>query len=255
MPGFPSVARSMPPGRPPPTLRITSCSARPMVLLARLPCPNTLPPLFIARCRRTGPFTTITGPTGIVVARTPWTLNSSVQAASTDASTTGRYSGLHPAITALIAIFSTVHSTRSGGATATISFGSRVVPVSMRITRISVGATTGSPSVQPRSNIASASSSYSVTTTRRLRRRLPWKRRASASATSGSWVRDPQPGRDGGRSDPNPVTPVIASQSLIDQPTVRACSTPASTRSRVGTVSTPRRYDVTSPLSSSSDTT
>ena len=64
-----------------------------------------------------------------------------------------------PAITALIATFSTVHSTRSGGTTATISSGARVVPSSMRSTRASVGATTGRPSVQPRSNRASASSS------------------------------------------------------------------------------------------------
>ena len=42
-------------------------------------------------------------------------LNSSVHAASTAASTTGRYSGRQPAITAFTATFSTVHSTRSGG--------------------------------------------------------------------------------------------------------------------------------------------
>ena len=35
------------PGRPPPTLRITSCSARPIVELARLPWPSALPPAFI----------------------------------------------------------------------------------------------------------------------------------------------------------------------------------------------------------------
>ena len=53
-------------------------------------------------------------------------LNSSVHAASTAASTTGRYSGRQPAITALIATFSTVHSTRSGGTTATTSSGRAV---------------------------------------------------------------------------------------------------------------------------------
>ena len=37
LPGLPIVARSTPPGRPPPMLRITNCSARPMVALARLP--------------------------------------------------------------------------------------------------------------------------------------------------------------------------------------------------------------------------
>src|SRR5258706_8896064 len=54
----------------------------------------------------------------------------SVHAASTAASTTGRYSGRHPAITALIAIFSTVAGTRSGGTIATISSGARRVPSS-----------------------------------------------------------------------------------------------------------------------------
>src|SRR3954469_14955002 len=37
LPGLPSVARSTPPGLPPPTFRTTNCSARPMVALARLP--------------------------------------------------------------------------------------------------------------------------------------------------------------------------------------------------------------------------
>ncbi len=50
-------------------------------------------------------------------------LNSSVQAASTAVSTHGRYSGLQPAITAAMATFSTVTSTRSGGTVATMSDG------------------------------------------------------------------------------------------------------------------------------------
>ena len=74
---------------------------------------------------RIGPLTMSTGPTGIVVASRPCMLNSSVHAASTAASTTGRYSGRQPASTALTATFSTVHSTRSGGTTATTSSGAR----------------------------------------------------------------------------------------------------------------------------------
>ena len=101
--------------------------------------------------RRIGPLTMTTGPTGMVVASSPCALNSSVHAASTAASTTGRYSGLQPASTALIATFSTVHGTRSGGTTATTSCGSRRVPSSIACTRRSVGGTTGRPSVQPRS--------------------------------------------------------------------------------------------------------
>ena len=93
----------------------TSCSARPIVALARLPWPSTLTPLFMPIARRDRPVDDDTGPLKQVVASRPCMLNSSVQAASTAASTTGRYSGRQPAITALIATFSTVHSTRSGG--------------------------------------------------------------------------------------------------------------------------------------------
>ena len=82
-PGVPSVARSTSPGRPPPTLRMTSCRARPMVALARLPCPKALMPEFIPMARLIGPLTTTTGPTNQVVASTPCMLNSSVHTAST----------------------------------------------------------------------------------------------------------------------------------------------------------------------------
>src|SRR2546425_8436931 len=82
LPGLPSVARSISPGRPPPTLRITSCSARPMVALARLPCPRALIPEFIPISRAMGPLTMTTGPTKQVVARMPWMLKASVHAAS-----------------------------------------------------------------------------------------------------------------------------------------------------------------------------
>src|SRR4051794_29619763 len=99
--------------------------------------------------RRTGPFTTSTGPTNIVVASTPCMENAGSSTASTAASTTGKYSGLQPAITALIATFSTVSTPELGGQMPTTSFGSRLVPASMRSTRCCVGGTTGSPSDQP----------------------------------------------------------------------------------------------------------
>ena len=171
------------------------------------------------------------------MANRPCMLNSSVQAASTAASTTGRYSGRQPAITALTATFSTVHSTRSGGTTATTSSGARVVPSSMRRTRASVGGTTGRPSVQPRSNRASNSSSRAASSMRRLRRTLPPKRTASSSLRFGSTLREPHPGRQSGRSGPSPVRPVNASHCPRSQPTVRAASSPCSKRRRVGTVS------------------
>ncbi len=208
-----------------------------------------MPPFMPIACV-TGPFTTMTGPAGIVVASTPCTLNASVQAASTAASTTGRCSGRQPASTALTATFSTVQGTRSGGTIATTSSGARVVPASIASTRSSVGGTTGSPSVQPRAYAASTSSSRSASSTVRLvRTRSPYRRSRSAS-TPHSTDREPQPGRWSGRSGPRPGTPVSSSQELRSQPTVRAASVPSSTRSSVGTVSTCSRQLVSSSWSS-----
>src|SRR5256885_615606 len=53
-------------------------------------------PAFMPICRRIGPLTMSTGPTGMVVASSPCMLNSSVHAASSAVSTTGRYSGAQP---------------------------------------------------------------------------------------------------------------------------------------------------------------
>ena len=136
-----------------------------------------------------------------------------------------------------MATFSTVTSTRSGGTVATTSSGLRVVPSSIRSTRSSVGGTTGRPSVQPRVNIASMSSSSSASSTRRERSRPPSKRTRSSSTRSGSTLIEPQPGRMTGRSSPSPSRPVIRCQSARDQPTVRSTSTPSTTRISVGTVS------------------
>ena len=54
LPGLPWAARSTPCGRPPPTLRTTSCTARPIVRLARLPWPSALPAPFIPIVPRAG---------------------------------------------------------------------------------------------------------------------------------------------------------------------------------------------------------
>ena len=125
-------------------------------------------------------------------------LNSSVHAASTAVSTTGRYSGLQPASTALMATFSTVHSTRSGGTTATTSSGARVVPASMRSTRAGVGAMTGQAVGPPRSNMASASSSSVGQLDAAAGSAPAPKRTASSSARAGSTDSDPHPGRQSG---------------------------------------------------------
>ena len=59
-----------------------------------------------------------------------------IRAASMVVNTTGKYSGLQPAITAEIAAFSTVHGARSTGISPMIAVGSRRVPV--RFTFIAV---------------------------------------------------------------------------------------------------------------------
>ena len=65
-------------GRPPPTLRTVSCSARPIVLFARLPWPRQLPAAFIPTASASGPETTTSGPAGCVVAIRPCSANSGV---------------------------------------------------------------------------------------------------------------------------------------------------------------------------------
>ena len=236
LPGAPCVARSTPPGRPPPTFRTTSWSARPIVELARFPWPRAFTPEFIPILRVPGPLQTTTGPTGMVVASNPCMLNWSVQTASTAVSTHGRYSGRQPAMTAAIATFSTVTATRSGGTVATISSGVRLVPLSIRNTRCSDGGTTGRPSVHPRVNIISMSSSSSATSIRRDRNPLPPCRTRNWSTRSGSTLFDPHPGRYAGRSGPSPEMPVSVSQSVRSQPIVRSTSTPSTTLITVGTV-------------------
>ena len=96
------------PGRAPPRLTQTSRTARPIVALARQPGPNTPAPELISSRARIGPLTITSGDGALVVAETPCRSNASSQTASIAAMTTGRYSGRQPAITALIAIFSTV---------------------------------------------------------------------------------------------------------------------------------------------------
>jgi hypothetical protein len=79
-----------------------------MVALARQPGPNTPAPQLMSSAKRIGPLTTISGAGAFVVADTPCRSKASSHTASTAAITTGRYSGRQPAITALMAIFSTV---------------------------------------------------------------------------------------------------------------------------------------------------
>ena len=219
-------------------------------------------PMFISRRCRIGPFTTITGVAPQVVDMMPWMLNVSVQTASSAAITTGRYSGLHPAITALTATFSTVTGARFGGTIATTSRGSRRVPVSIHITRSGVGGTTGKPSVNPRSNMNSKTSSASPSSIRRAVSLSPRAFASSRSAIPGSTDLDPHPGRDSGYEsqsragdclpDSRDNSANISRQSSRPKPTKRRCSWPcASARMIVGTVSRSYSKETLSAESSS----
>jgi hypothetical protein len=190
------------------------------------------------------------GPEKQVVQSSPCMVASGSSAASSAARTTGMYSGLQPASTALIATFSTVIGARLGGANPITSSGLREVPLSMRMMRASVGGTTGRPSDQPRSKHASISSSHSPMTMRREARPLSPYRATSSSQTPGSRVLDPQPGRIAGNPEPRFFKPVTRSHSARFHPNVRATSLPFSRRITVGTASTSKRNDCSSAVSS-----
>ena len=102
-----------------------------------------------SRLRATGPFTIMTCIAPPVVAAVPARLNPSRMAARTPATTTGKCSGLHPAITALMASFSKVARELRGCITPSGCWGSASMDDGMSRTESSVGGTTGSPSVQP----------------------------------------------------------------------------------------------------------
>src|SRR5256712_4479074 len=102
----------------------------------------------------------------------PYRLNGLASMAFTAVTMTGKYSGLHPAITALTASLAIVASPQRGGIGPSEEDGSRSLKVSICATRSSVGGTIGSPSVQPslanRSKIASGSSATVMRST------TPW---------------------------------------------------------------------------------
>ncbi len=244
------MERSIPPGTTPPTLRNTRLTARPMVALARLPCPSAFSPEFMPMRLAMGPLTMITGVENQVVAISPCRVNFGTNAASKAPSTTGRYSGRQPAITALIATFSTVQSTRFGGIFPITSCHGRKVPPSMRKMRSSVGGTTGKPSLQPRSYATSMGSSFSESGTCRDWKGTSPKRTCNRFAIPGSTESEPHPGCNSGSSSPSPAIPVSSHHSLRCQPTVRSTSCPFSRRMRVGTDSISSRKDCSKSRSS-----
>src|SRR5262245_32488427 len=101
LPGCPSWDRSNTPGTAPPTLRITKLTARTIVAFARDSGPNTAGPELMSRARRTGPLTIVRTAKLLVLEIGPISPKRESATASTAAITTGRYSGRHPAITAL----------------------------------------------------------------------------------------------------------------------------------------------------------
>src|SRR6266545_6088955 len=142
----------------PPTLATRSRSARPIVALARQPGPNRPAAQLMSSALRAGPLTMKSGEWKLVVAETPWRSKASSHMASTPAITTGRYSGRQPAMTALMAIFSTVARPKFGGTSAISSPRSRPAAAIRTSARCRDGGTTGRPSVTPRSKSASKGS-------------------------------------------------------------------------------------------------
>ena len=96
-----------------------------------------------------GPLTSISGASGTVDTCISRKMQSGSASASTAAMRTGRCSGRHPAITAFTASFSTLAIPKPGSMMDTTSWGSRLVPPSIRSTASGVGGTTGKPSPQP----------------------------------------------------------------------------------------------------------
>ena len=148
-PGMARVALSISPMIKPATLRTNRRSARPIVALARYPGPKQPESPLMPSCSAMGPLTITTGAAPPVVAWHPARLNGVCKAALTQATTTGKYSGRQPAITALIATFSMVTSELEGWATPRDSDGSSPQGPSIRRTASSVAGTTGIPSVHP----------------------------------------------------------------------------------------------------------
>ena len=97
----------------------------------------------------TGPFMINTWAAPPMVAAFPARLNSCRNADLTDATTTGKYSGRQPAITALMANFSRVTLEFLGCIIPSEVSGSPPKAESIARTDRSVGGTTGRPSVQP----------------------------------------------------------------------------------------------------------
>jgi hypothetical protein len=94
-------------------------------------------------------LTTIIGAGPLVDCQPPPRAARSSCTASHAASTTGKYSGRQPAMTALMAAVRTVHSRPRWSIRHSTSSGERLVVARKRSTSGSVAGTTGSPSLHP----------------------------------------------------------------------------------------------------------
>ena len=125
------------------TLRMTRRSARPIVALARHPGPKQPAVQFTSRRVRAGPLTITTCAAPDSVPVVLWQLPFSLRCARTAATTTGMYSRLQPAITALIATCSAVTVTSRVGTVPITTSGSSSAAARNSATSSGVGGTTG----------------------------------------------------------------------------------------------------------------
>ena len=123
--------------------------ARATVALGRNPGPNTPTPQLNPSRARIGPLTTISGAGPLVLCQPPPPAARSRMSASHAANTTGKYSGRQPAIAALIAASSTVHSRSTWTLRPMTSSGGRGVCARNASTSGREAGTSGRPSDQP----------------------------------------------------------------------------------------------------------
>ncbi len=123
----------------------------PIVAFTLLPGPKRLFRELIPSLDTTGPLNISSIPAPPRLEEGPIRLNFGSRIASVAASTAGKYSGKHPAITALEATLSKVIDRRRSGISPTICEPGKLTLSRNSCILSAVGGTTGSPSVHPSS--------------------------------------------------------------------------------------------------------
>src|SRR5215204_2717864 len=163
-PGWPNTLFDETPTTWPATLRMTRRNARPIDGPGPASPPKQPAAYGMASSWRAGPFTNRPGTTELVVVLS----ENRSKAGSAQASTAAHKRGIAvagaPAMTALIATFSTVQRPLRGGSSASRSSGKRFDAATYSRTNSSTGGTSGSPSPHPASvaNLVNATTSMSV---------------------------------------------------------------------------------------------